>query len=409
VISQRDRSALERLYRLAPRGAELGLERMRAACERFGGPERSLAAVHVAGTNGKGSVCAMTAAMASSSGRRVGLYTSPHLCQFAERIVVGGQPVDEHVLMESLGRVLTDAPELTFFEAATLTAFVVFQALDVELAVVEVGLGGRLDATNVLPSPRATAITRIALDHTERLGDTLALIAREKAGIIKPRVPLVVGPLAPEAMSEVLAIARANDAPVTFAATDADAKRIVERCPPALAGAHQIENAAIAVTLARHAGVSEAAMRSGLESVRWPGRLELIDTADGPVLLDAAHNPDGAAVLAAFVRARAPMPSNVALVFGVMADKDYRGMLSLLAALADHRVYVAPEGRRAAEPEHLATLAAGTVERTEKAAVDLARARVGRAGLVVVTGSIFLVGAVRARLLGLPCDPPVAL
>jgi dihydrofolate synthase / folylpolyglutamate synthase len=409
VSASRDRDTLERLYRLAPRGAELGLDRMRAASLRFGRPERSFEACHVAGTNGKGSVCAMTAAMASSAGRRVGLYTSPHLCQFAERIVVGGRPVDERVLLACLDRVLTDAPELTFFEAATLTAFLVFQALDVELAVVEVGLGGRLDATNVLPSPRATAITRIALDHTDRLGDTLALIAREKAGIIKPRVPLVVGPLAPEAMSEVLAIARANDAPVTFATADVDAKRIVERSPPALAGAHQIENAAVAVALARHAGVSESAIRSGLESVRWPGRLEFIDTADGPVLLDAAHNPDGIGALAAFVRSRAPLPSNVALVFGVMADKDYRGMLSLLAPLADHRVYVAPEGRKAADPAWLATLAPGMVEKSEKAALDLARSQVGNHGLVVVAGSIFLVGAVRARLLGLPRDPPVAL
>jgi dihydrofolate synthase / folylpolyglutamate synthase len=400
---------LERLYQLAPRGAELGLERMRAACARFGHPEREFETVHVAGTNGKGSVCAMTAAMVSASARLVGLYTSPHLCRFAERIQVDGRNVEQALLARTIGDVLDGAPELTFFEAATLSAFIIFASLDVELAVVEVGLGGRLDATNVLPCPRATAITRIALDHTERLGHTLAAIAREKAGIIKPDVPLVVGPLEPDSMAEVTRIARTMQAPVTFAADDLELRAIVDAHPPALIGAHQIENALVASALAQTLDLGRDAIAAGLGAVCWPGRLEVIATQEGQVLLDAAHNPDGVRTLAGWLEARGAPSGRVALVFGAMADKDYAAMLCSLAPLAAHRVYVAPEGRKAADPAVLARLAPGTPVSSVSEGLRCARDRVGSDGLVVVTGSIYLVGAARADLLGLERDPPVAL
>ncbi len=232
-------AVLERLYRLGPRGALLGLERVRVACAAFDHPERCFSSLHVAGTNGKGSVSAMAAAAARASGLRVGLYTSPHLCCFRERIQVNGEPVDDPVLLPALEEVLDRCPELTFFETATVAAFLIFARQAVELAVIEVGLGGRLDATNVLENPRATAITRISLDHVDRLGSDLSSIAREKAGILKPRVPVILGPLDPLAEAEVMAKAAALAVPVTFTAADRELALFVERHPPALEGAHQ--------------------------------------------------------------------------------------------------------------------------------------------------------------------------
>ena len=181
------KATLERLYALVPRGQKLGLERMEAACAQFGNPERSFEAVHVAGTNGKGTVSAFVASMARAAGKRAGLYTSPHLSRFAERIQVDGAPIEDAALVRLLERVLETAPELTFFEVATLTAFLAFQEAGVELAVLEVGLGGRLDATNVIPAPRVAAITRVAFDHMQELGDTLAKIAFEKYFLHKVR------------------------------------------------------------------------------------------------------------------------------------------------------------------------------------------------------------------------------
>jgi dihydrofolate synthase/folylpolyglutamate synthase len=403
------REVLERLYRLAPRGALLGLERVREACARYGHPERRAEYLHIAGTNGKGSVAAMTAAMARAAGKRVGLYTSPHLCRFHERIQVDGEPASDEVLFAVLADVLDRCPELTFFETATVAAFIVFATMKVELGAIEVGLGGRLDATNVLEAPRACAITRVALDHTDRLGPDIASIAREKAGIIKPGIPVVVGPLVDEAMREVEATAAVNAAPIVRAFADVELAAFVAEYPPALGGAHQVDNAKIAVALARRAGVSDGAIARGLRQVKWAGRLEYLQTPQGEVLLDAAHNPDGAEALAAALRARGMPREKVALVFGAMADKDHASMLSVLAPLAATRVYVAPEGRRAAEPWLLATQVPGDVANTVGQALAIGRRASGREGLVVVAGSIFLVGEARASLLGLVCDGAIAL
>lgn len=405
--------ALQKLYRLAPRGVELGLERMAAACARFGHPERAFQAIHVAGTNGKGSIAAMVESIARAAGRRTGLYTSPHLCRFAERIRIAGEPIDDALLAPILDEVLSRAPELSFFEAATLTAFVAFARSDVELAVVEVGLGGRLDATNVLPSPplpslRATAIARIAFDHEDRLGHTLASIAREKAGILKRDVPAVLGPLEPEARAAIEAVASSVGAPIVPLADDEAARRLIFG-PLGLDGAHQRDNAAVAVTLARIAGFDDGAIAAGLRDVRWPGRLESIATPKGPVLLDAAHNPDGAASLAKALAARGIAPSHVALLFGAMADKKWRAMLAMLAPLAAHRLFVAPGGRTPAAPAEMAAAFGGATAASVAEGLAAARRAVGTAGLVVVAGSIFLIGEARALLLGLERDPPVAL
>lgn len=400
-------SALERLFRLAPRGAELGLPRMSRACARFGHPERAFEAVHIAGTNGKGSVSAMLATMLHASGKRVGLYTSPHLCRFAERIRIGNQPIEDETLYPILEEVLDGAPELTFFEAATLTAFLAFAKSDVEIAVIEVGLGGRLDATNVLPSPLATAITRIAKDHRAQLGDSLEGIAREKAGILKPSVPVVLGPLEAEARDAILEVAQTVRAPVVFADTKARSPLLDGAL--GLSGAHQRDNAAIALSLARILGVGDEAIAEGLRDVRWPGRLEKIAAEAGTFLLDCAHNPDGASSLAAALRAESLPPSRVALLFGAMADKDWAGMLDLLAPLGEHRIYVSPGGREPVSPKALAARFGGSIAESVEAGIAEARSAVGKDGLVVVAGSIFLVGEARALLLGIDRDPAVAL
>lgn len=392
--------ALTRQYARIPLGMRLGLDPMRAACERAGHPERDLPVVHVAGTNGKGSVCAMVDAIARAAGMRTGLYTSPHLCRFAERIRIDGEPIDDDRLAALLTRALDEGPDLSFFETATLAALLAFRDAKVDMAVLEVGLGGRLDATNVVPRPEAAAITRIALDHTDRLGATLVEIAREKAGIAKPGLDIVVGPMPPEVRAAIDEVAAAHGATTTQVDPQAPLP------PLGLAGAYQEDNARIAAQLAKRIGVAHIAIERGLAFTRWPGRLERI----GGVLLDAAHNPDGAESLAAHVRSLGLPPGDVALVFGSLADKDWGAMLDVLAAVASRRVYVTAKGTRpAVDPAAMAARHAGGTAPSTRDALDAARAMRPAPSLVVVAGSMLLVGDARAELLGLPRDPPVAL
>lgn len=398
-------TALQTLDARIPLGMRFGLGPMSEACARFGHPERAFEVAHIAGTNGKGSVSALVDAMARADGRRVGLYTSPHLGRFAERIRIDGAPLDDEALAPLLLEVLDGAPDLSFFEAATLAAFVAFRAAKIELAVLEVGLGGRLDATNVVPPPRVGAITRIALDHMNYLGPTVVDIAREKAGIAKPGMPIVLGPMDPNVLRAIEEVTAAAGATLVDAMTDERALELVARARLRLAGAHQRENARVAVVVAKRLGIGEAACLAGAEAAEWPGRLERIDAGDGPYLLDGAHNPDGALALAAHLASEGP----VTLVFGALADKDWPAMIDALAPCATHRVYVAPGGRAPADLQALAKRHPGDVTDTVDAALARARTLAGPAGLVVVAGSLFLVGEARAKLLSLPRDPPVAL
>ncbi len=382
-----------------------GLGPMTYACARFGNPERTFEVAHIAGTNGKGSVSALVDAIARADGRRVGLYTSPHLGRFGERIRIDGAPLDDDALAPLLIEVLEGAPDLSFFEVATLAAFVAFRAAKIELAVLEVGLGGRLDATNVVPPPRVGAITRIALDHMDYLGPTVVDIAREKAGIAKLGMPIVLGPMEPNVRRAIEEVTTAVGATLVDAMTDAAALEFAVEARLKLAGAHQRDNARVAYVVAKYLGIGDAACRTGAELAEWPGRLERIEAADGPYLLDGAHNPDGAAALAAHLANE----EAVTLVFGALADKDWPAMLDALAPRAARRVYVAPGGRAAADLQALAARHAGDVAESVEAALAKARAVAGRGGLVVVAGSLFLVGEARAKLLSLPRDPPVAL
>jgi dihydrofolate synthase/folylpolyglutamate synthase len=400
--------SLARLYARIPLGMRLGLEPMREACARMGHPERAFESVHVAGTNGKGSVCAMVESIARAAGKRTGMFTSPHLCRFAERIQIAGDPLDDASLAATLDRALDGAPELSFFETATLAAFLAFRDAKVDIAIVEVGIGGRLDATNVLPRPRAAAITRVALDHTDRLGPTLVDIAREKAGIAKPGLDLVLGPMPPDLGAEIAAVARAAGATTTPSGGE---RPLTARI--GLEGAFQKDNARVAAELGARIGASPEAIARGLASARWPGRLERIDATFGLAsrrfLIDAAHNPDGADALAGHLRSMTTLPAETALVFGTLGDKDWPAMLDALAPLAGTRVYVGPQGgsRAPIDPAALAARHAGSTAPTVAAALE--RAVGGGPSLVVVAGSLVLVGEARALLLGLPRDPPVAL
>jgi dihydrofolate synthase/folylpolyglutamate synthase len=407
--------ALQDLYARVPLGMRLGLEAMRAACTRAGNPELSFEVAHVAGTNGKGSTCAMIESMVRAAGKKTGLYTSPHLCRFAERIRIDGEPISDAPLADVLERALELGPKLSFFEVATLAAFLAFRDANVEVAILEVGIGGRLDATNVVPKPRITAVTRVAFDHMDRLGDTLEAIAREKAGIAKPGVPLVLGPMAPEVRAAALEVALAAGALPILLGDDPDAVAR-ESLPIGLRGAYQQDNARIAARVARELGASEVARREGLARTSWPGRFERVEVEAGPYrgswLLDGAHNPDGARalVLSLADEAARGAPAPGAMVFGALVDKAWPEMLEVLAEVPCARVYVAPKGRAAADPALLAERVAGRVGGSLEEGLRAARAAAGSpASPVVVCGSLYLVGEARALLLGLEMDPPVAL
>ncbi len=410
------------LFGLEQFGIKFGLDNIRALVERLGHPERAFRTIHVAGTNGKGSVTAMIDACLRAAGHRSGRYTSPHLVDVRERFTVDGTPVDRAALGDVLG-VIRDLDtgmrrsgallaEPTFFEVATAAAFELFRRARVDVAVVEVGLGGRLDATNVV-EPIVTVVTSIAFDHEQYLGRTLADIAREKGGIVKPGVPVVVGALAPEADEALAAIAGERGAPYVRAhegVVAASSERGIRVRTPgrdyggmrmALAGAHQIDNAIVAIRaleLADRAGlgVPGAAVAEGLAGVVWPGRLDWRRLPDGrAALLDAAHNPEGASALAAYLAARgAPIP----MVFAAMRDKDVRGILSALAPHVSALLLTRPSNPRAADPDELAAVArlvAPHVPRAVRPSPLGALAAAWRLSPeIVVAGSIFLLGDV---------------
>jgi dihydrofolate synthase/folylpolyglutamate synthase len=404
-------ATLARLYALEPHGARLGLDRVQAACQKLGNPERAFEVVHVAGTNGKGTVCAFVASMARSAGKRVGMYTSPHLMRFAERIQIDGTPIDDATLVRLLNQVMDEAPDLTFFEVATVAAFLAFREASVDLAVLEVGLGGRLDATNVVPPPRVAAITRVAFDHVLELGDSLVKIGTEKAGIIKPGSAVVLGKIHPDAR-----------AIIEQRVAEVGAKLVPLGNPEPIPGAPLAyprialigSNLAVAVTIGRELGFAPEAMAQGLEQTQWPGRNELLHRNGRELtLLDCAHNPDGAVALShaldPSVLGEIESRREIALVFGAIQSKNWRAMLKRLENVAGHRVFVAPPIGKAVPAEQMASEVNGMVASDIAEGLEKARALVGERGVVVVTGSPFLVGAARALLLNLPLDPAVAL
>jgi len=403
---------LERLYSLGRAGVRLGLERMESALRQLGEPHRAFPSVHIAGTNGKGSTAAMLAACLRRAGYRTGLYTSPHLCRFTERVQIDGREISPSELARLVGRVLEVEPGLSFFEAATAAAFCYFAEQRAAMVVVETGLGGRLDATNVI-TPRVSVLTRIDLDHTELLGTERAAVAREKAGIIKRGVPVVSAPAAPEVERVLRSRCVEVGAPLLLAGErftlERDGRGLSFRGPTlqlgglrlALVGDHQLENAALclaALDLLRQHGMALSAdsLVAGLAEVRWPGRMEWVD---GNTLLDGAHNASGAEVLARAIRPRAPFR----LVMGLLGPKEPLSVIAPLRPLAARAVFTRPRSSRAIAPEVLAGLVPGS-----EVAPDLATAlRVGSRDTIptLITGSLYLVGEARGLLLGEPCDP----
>ena len=404
-------SAIEYLFALERFGMKFGLDSMRVLCEALGHPELAFASVHIAGTNGKGSVAAMLDTMLRAAGHRTARYTSPHLVRIEERFVIDGAEIDRGRLESSAAKVKSiverfvadgtlEAPP-TFFECTTAVAFDLFRDAGVEVGIIEVGLGGRLDATNVL-QPAATAIVSIDFDHQAQLGSTLSSIAREKAGIAKRGVPMICGPLPDEARAAIDEVCAAVGAPVVRADTPATLARAAA-LPRGLAGAHQISNAAVAICLAEtleRAGVriGTEAIARGLAGVRWPGRLERVDVGGRAVVIDAAHNAAGARVLAAYLAGTVREP--VTLLFGAMRDKAVAEMLAALAPEAAEIICTTAPSPRAMPAGEIAEIARRVHARV-RAVDDPFAALAGALELdrpTVIAGSIFLVGPLRERI-----------
>ena len=396
------------LFSLEQFGIKFGLDNIRALLEHLGNPQRAFRSIHIAGTNGKGSVTAMVDAVLRRAGLHSARYTSPHIVDLSERFVMDGTPVDAAELhraaagmqaaIEALIAQGTLKGKPTFFEATTAIAFELFRRARVDFAVIEVGLGGRLDSTNVI-DPAVTAITSIDFDHQQYLGNSLREIAAEKAGIIKPGVPVVVGRMEREAFAVIENIANTQHAELISAdrmPSEYSAVRV------GLRGEHQVANAAVAIRIVEALERSETriareAIVDGLAHVRWPGRLDHRTLPDGgEIVLDAAHNPAGARALTSYLHSlRRPSPT---LVFGAMRDKDVDTMLETLLPEFGHVVVTQPSNPRAATAEELAakirTLAPSIpLEVITSPREALARA-VARGRLVVVAGSIFLLGDV---------------
>jgi len=415
------REAVARLTGL--RGGEMagmtpGLERIEALLSAIGNPERSFRIVQVAGTNGKGSVCAMLAAIVQASGWRAGLYTSPHLVDIAERIRVNGRTIPEADLVDGVEAIGTLVARLdaTMFEAVTALALDHFARESVDVAVLEVGMGGRLDSTTV-GAPVAEVITHIDYDHQAYLGATLPAIAAEKAAIIRQGVAFSARQ-APEAMAVIERRAREMAVPLLVEGRELgasirgitlDGQRLdlsgpgwrLDDVECRLLGVFQPGHAVLAAAAARHLGADETAIRRGLAAVQWPGRFQIV-ARDPIVILDGAHNPDGARALARSLAEYFPGQA-ITLVIGISADKDQRAILAALAPSAVRVILTAYSSARAASPAELARLLPpGGDRRVELAASPreaLALALAGpRTPIICVAGSLFLIGEVLAQL-----------
>ncbi len=421
---------------------KLGLDSMRAFLDRVDSPEKKIKVVHVAGTNGKGSVSATLTAILLRSGYRVGLYTSPHLSDVRERFRIGDRCIsrDEFCLLATRIRTILEPEKITYFEFCTALALLWFAESELDLAVLETGLGGRLDATNVI-TPVLSIITSISMDHEAYLGTTLTAVAGEKAGIIKEQIPVISSAVVPEAAAVIERTCRERRASLYLLGRDFDfSEEGLEAwswnglCPPvsgafsglrsALKGRYQRQNGSVAIAAARLLGTcgyacDEAAIREGLASVCWPGRMEYLQLEAGTrrpltesdrsecrhYLLDGAHNPDGVKNLAESLVGEFGQ-LRLICVWGAMADKDFSQALGHIAPIIDTLILTRPPGARSASPAQL--LACLDPSERPKAlciadiaeAVQKAEEIAGPEGLIVVAGSLYLVGVVRRLLCG---------
>jgi dihydrofolate synthase / folylpolyglutamate synthase len=405
------------------KAAKLGLDRVSALLDALGSPHRTGDFIHVAGTNGKGSTCAMIESVLRAAGVRTGLYTSPHLNEPFERISIAGRPVSPEVFAAAFDQVHAAAERLlatgeldlhpTYFETVTAMAFLAFREAQVRTAVIEVGLGGRLDATNVV-LPRLSVITPIDFDHEAFLGSGLSAISQEKAGILKPGVPAVFAAQRPEAAQTLAAAAAALGIEAVWASDwriedlalypGGSCFRLVGPreyridCP--LAGEHQVANAVTAVVALHQLGFPAEVIREGIRQTRWPGRLERV-SATPEIILDGAHNPAGARALAAYIN-RFFDGRGVWIVYGAMRDKAVEEMGAILFPLADRIVATAPQMARALRPETIRELADHAHLETAPALPDalaIVRREAAPDDAVFITGSLFLVAEARRLLL----------
>lgn len=419
---------VERHVRYAPE--VMTLERPRAVLAALGDPHTRYPVIHITGTKGKGSVGAMCASAFEAAGLRTGLYSSPHLQDFRERFRINNRLIDTEdftALVNELRPVIETIPDITWFEVTTALAFLYFARRAVDVAVIEVGLGGRLDATNVVV-PVVSVVTSLSYDHTHLLGDSLASIAWEKGGIIKPGVPVVSAPQPTEALDVLTEIAAGRGAPLTLVGRDwvfesvstaLDGEQFTAGPagqPPqayrtALTGEHQALNGTVALAVldhARQAGipVSQNAIRAGFERVDWPGRLEIVERSP-LVVLDAAHNAESARRLRVALDEMFPQRP-LALIFGASADKDVTGMFDALLPTVDFLIAAQAVHPRALATADIATKAlergfAGQIHQVPDVRLALQRAvaLVGPDGLICTTGSLFIVGEMRT-VCGLP-------
>jgi dihydrofolate synthase/folylpolyglutamate synthase len=411
---------LSYIFNLRGGEIDLRLHRVERALSLFGHPERSYPAFHIAGTNGKGSTAAMLHRILSVEGYRVALYTSPHVVSFTERIGVGEEQISQEEVVELAellkGRLKGEGVSLTFFEFVTVLAFIYFARRQVEIAVVEVGLGGRLDATNVV-RPRVSVITTISKDHEAYLGSDLLSIAREKGGIIKRKVPLVCGALSPEVSKLLKDMAEANGSAsyflgqnFSFVVKDRDLFDYrglgwhLADLSLALRGRHQRRNAALALSALEIAAedfpVSEQAVRQGLATVFWPGRFEIVSRRP-TVILDGAHNGEGVKALVEEIK-NFQGSKKVALIFAAMEDKDWAAMLGELAGVASEVVVTRVPMERSADPRKLVkavpeSIPSKIIEQPVDALNQVLRAA-RTDETVLVTGSLYLLGELRPLL-----------
>jgi dihydrofolate synthase/folylpolyglutamate synthase len=412
--------AVEYLYSLQKYGIKFGLSKTSNILKAFGNPHRGQRYVHIAGTNGKGSVAAMVESILRTSGLKVGFYCSPHLVRFTERFRVNGQEIPTEAaatLVEELKAVMDPTQPPTFFEVTTAMGLIYFAREKVDIAVIEVGMGGRLDATNVI-RPGVSVITNISLDHQAFLGSSLTEIAREKAGIIKRGIDLVTAATQPSVLGIFRKVCKDKKAPfwrvgrdIRYRAAGSKIsyygfKRKLKDLELGLAGRYQHRNAALALSVIellerRGLRVSEEHIREGLKNAYWPGRLQVV-SREPLLILDGAHNPGAIRSLSQAIRGGFRY-KRLILVLGVMADKDVRSILRGIVPMADSVVYTRPEYYRAAAPETLMQEASslgkpGEIQPTLAKALRKARNMADREDLILVTGSLFTVGETMAIL-----------
>jgi dihydrofolate synthase/folylpolyglutamate synthase len=418
---------IEYLYGLQQHGMKFGLDNIRRLMHHLGEPQKAFFSIHVAGTNGKGSTSAMIEALLRTRGVRTGLFTSPHLVSFTERIRVGGQEITEAAVIELADEVRKTAAGIadfspTFFEVVTAMAFLHFRNRKVAWAVVEVGMGGRLDATNIL-LPEVSVLTSIGIDHREFLGCTVEDIAREKAGIIKQGVPVVTARQLPEVMEIIQQRCRESGSPLFRFSADFVAEKAAGCIDPvslhyqgsgtyrdvclSLSGEHQISNAALAIkTVEIVAGKHpemDCDIRKGLREVRWPGRLEMAKE-NPPILIDGAHNPAAATTLSTYLQGLLVAKyRRIIMVIGVMADKDVEGILKALLPLAAEIFFASPAYGRAASAKKLQESAAALGHPSKTAgsvaeALSMAESFFAPGDLIVVTGSFYTIGEAKEAM-----------